>query len=118
MELPSPFAGKGFHPTFFFLGKLGATYNLAHAGIACAAAAAISSIVELVGSRRYGGGGNGWTADNTARRLIVKSMLVQRPFFLPLYQKKNISARAFIFPIKSFINLAIFIPLFKKLLSI
>ena len=94
MELPSPFAGKGnlrrqmsFIQLFF---SEQVRRNVQLSSRRHCAAAATSSIVELVGSRRYGGGGgSGWTADNTARRLIVKSMLVHRPLFLPLCQKET-----------------------------
>ena len=94
MELPSPFAGKGnlrrqmSFIQLFFSEQVRRNVQLSSRRHC---AAATSSIVELVGSRRYGGGGggSGWTADNTARRLIVKSMLVHRPFFLPLCQKET-----------------------------
>lgn len=93
MEVPSPFAGKGnlrrqmSFIQLFFSEQVRRNVQLSSRRHC---AAATSSIVELVGSRRYGGGGgSGWTADNTARRLIVKSMLVHRPFFLPLCQKET-----------------------------
>ena len=96
MELPSPFAGKGnlrrqmSFIQLFFSEQVRRNVQLSSRRH-CAAAAVTSSIVELVSSRRYGGGGggSGRTADNTARRLIVKSMLVHRPFFLPLCQKET-----------------------------
>ena len=102
MELPSPFAGKGnlrrqmSFIQLFFSEQVRRNVQLSSRRH-CAAAAATSSIVELVGSRRYGGGGGGGrTADNTARRLIVKSMLVHRPFFLPLCKKKHKRTRIYI----------------------
>ena len=97
MELPSPFAGKGnlrrqmSFIQLFFSEQVRRNVQLSSRRH-CAAAAATSSIVELVGSRRYGGGGgvgSGRTADDTARRLIGKSILVHRPFFLPLCQKET-----------------------------